>query len=72
MTDVEKRLNSSLASLITQSKGSGTRSGKARLFTKSACQRTRGSHLCLIHLKMKFEVCKLSYFAKAQPFCQGA
>ena len=31
MADVEKRLNSSLADLITQSKGSGTRGGKVWL-----------------------------------------
>ncbi len=30
MADVEKRLNSSLADLITQSKGSGTRGGRVR------------------------------------------
>ena len=30
MADVEKRLNSSLADLITQSKGSGTRGAKVR------------------------------------------
>lgn len=30
MADVEKRLNSSLADLITQSKDSGTRGGKVK------------------------------------------
>ncbi|CAL5218627.1 g328 [Coccomyxa viridis] len=42
MADVEKRLNSSLADLITQSKGSGTRGGRGSSRGRGGSDRGRG------------------------------